>query len=117
LEKCIKSTRSYEIKHLAISKCGNFLASSGSGQDTVIQIFDVNNSKMIESIDTNEINNIDIKFSPCDNYLTVSTYMYEIAVMEFKRTVKFNKAIEGDETSLKVNIIYFFKYSFSTLLS
>ncbi len=84
------------------------MASSGSDQDTLIQIFDVSKASLIESIDTNEINNIDIKFSPCDNYLTISTYMYEIAIMEFKRTVKFNKAINGDETTLKV-------YLFNTL--
>ncbi len=102
MEKYIKSTRNYGIKHLAISKCGNFLASSGTEQDTLIQIFDVNKATLIESVDTNEINNIDIKFSPCDNYLTISTFMYEIAIMEFKKTVKFNKAINGDETTLKV---------------
>lgn len=102
MEKYIKSTRKYGIKHLAISKCGSYLASSGSDQDTLIQIFDASKGTLLESIDTNEINNIDIKFSPCDNYLTISTYMYEIAIMEFKRTVKFNKAINGDETTLKV---------------
>ena len=103
MDKVLKSTRKFGIKHLAISKCGNYLASSGNDQDTVIEIFDIPKSTLIESIDTNEINNIDIKFSPCDNYLTISTYMYEIAVMEFKKTVKFNKAINGDETTLKVN--------------
>lgn len=100
--KIIKSNRKFGIKHLSISKDGNYIASSGTDQDTVIQVFDVSKCNMIESIDTNEINNIDLKFSPCDNYLTVSTYMYEIAVMEFKRTIKFNKAINGDETTLKV---------------
>lgn len=107
LEKYIKSTRKFGIKHLAISNCGSYLASSGSEQDTLIQIFDVSKATLIESIDTNEINNIDIKFSPCDNYLTVSTYMYEIAIMEFKRTLKFNKAINGDETTLKANKFFF----------
>jgi len=87
---------------LAISQCGTYLASSGSDQDTLIQIFDISKGTLIESIDTNEINNIDLVFSPCDNYLTVSTYMYEIAIMEFKRIIKFNKAINGDETTLKV---------------
>ena len=106
LEKYIKSTRKFGIKHLAISNCGSYLASSGSDQDTLIQIFDVSKASLIESIDTNEINNIDIKFSPCDNYLTISTYMYEIAIVEFKRTLKFNKAINGDETTLKVNFYF-----------
>lgn len=119
LDKYIKSTRNYGIKHLAISKCGSYLASSGSDQDTLIQIFDINKATLIESIDTNEINNIDIKFSPCDNYLTISTYMYEIAIMEFKKTIKFNKAINGDETTLKVRyfIIYLIKFIFNLILS
>jgi WD40 repeat protein len=102
MDKYIKSTRKFGIKHLAISKCGTYLASSGSDQDTLIQIFDISKGTLTESIDTNEINNIDLEFSPCDNYLTVSTYMYEIAIMEFKRSIKFNKAINGDETTLKV---------------
>jgi len=43
-----------------------------------------------------------MRFTPNDNYLTISTYMYEIAVIEFKKTYKFNKAIEGDEVILNV---------------
>jgi len=103
LEKVIKTTRKFGIKNLAMTKCGKFVASSGTDQDTVIQIFDVEKAQMIESIDTGGINNIEIKFTPCDNYLTISTFMYEISVIEFKRTMKFNKAINGDEVHLKVN--------------
>ena len=104
LDKVIKTTRKFGIKQLAITKCGNFVASSGTDQDTVIQIFDVKKATMIESIDTGGIKNIEMKFTPCDNYLTISTYMFEISVVEFIRTIRFNKEIEGDEVFLKVKI-------------
>ncbi len=116
LEKIIKTTRKFGIKQLAITKCGRYVASSGTDQDTIIQIFDVEKAQMIESIDTGGINNIEIKFTPCDNYLTISTYMYEISVIEFKRTMKFNKAINGDEINLKVIFFLFFFYFFNFFL-
>lgn len=43
-----------------------------------------------------------MQFTPDANYLTVSTYMYEISVLHFRKTFKFNKAIDGDETHLSV---------------
>lgn len=46
-----------------------------------------------------------MKMSPDDKYLTVSTYMNEISVIEFIRKAKFNKAIEGDEVSLTVKYL------------
>ena len=107
LDKVIKSSHKFGIKQLAMTKCGKFVASSGTDQDTLIQIFDVEKGCPLESIDTGGINNIEIKFTPCDNYLTISTYMYEISVIEFKRTVRFNKAINGDEVHLKVFLIFF----------
>ena len=106
LDKVIKTTRKFGIKQLAMTKCGKFVASSGTDQDTVIQIFNVDKGEMVESIDTGGINNIEMKFTPCDNYLTISTYMCEISVIEFKRTVRFNKEIEGDEVFLKVKIVF-----------
>ena len=62
----------------------------------------------IESIDINEINNIELKFTPDDRYLTVSTFMYEIGVIEFKKTSKFNKNNNTEEVVTKV--INFIKY-------
>ncbi len=56
----------------------------------------------IEAIDINELQNIHINFSPDDRYLTVSTYMYEIAVIEFKKSSKFNKNNNSEETTTKV---------------
>ena len=58
----------------------------------------------IESIDINEINNIELKFTPDDKYLTVSTFMYEIGVIEFKKTSKFNKNNNTEEVITKVKI-------------
>src|SRR3569833_2847524 len=44
-----------------------------------------------------------MKMAPDDRFLTISTYMYEIAVVELVRTTKYNKAIGGDEITLKLN--------------
>lgn len=101
-KKVIDSTRKFEIKNVTISKDGNYVFTSGTGQDTLIQIFDVSSGQNLANIDINEIQNVEMKMTPDDRYLAISTYMYEIAVLELTRTAKFNKAIEGDEITLKV---------------
>ena len=108
-DKKIKTTRKFDINHLAFTKCGNYIATSGKNQDTEIQIFDGSKACLIDTVDTNEIQNIELKFTPCDNYLTISTYMYEIVIVQLKKTEKFNKAISGYETSVKVNYIFLFQ--------
>lgn len=102
LEKKIKTLRKYEIKNIVITKDGNFIATSGTGQDTIVQIYNASNCTLVEAIDISEIQNVEMKFTHDDKYLTISTFMYEIAVVEFKKTLKFNKALEGDEVILKV---------------
>jgi hypothetical protein len=105
MNKTVKADRKFELKNVAISRDGNYAATTGTGQDTVVQIFDVKGGNMLSSIDTNEIQNAELKMTPDDKYLTISTFMYEIAVIEFKKTLKFNKKIEGDEVTVKVNLI------------
>lgn len=98
----IKTMRKYEIKNVSISKDGNYVSSSGTGQDTEVQIYNVGKGNMIEKLDTGGIQNLEMKMTPDDRYLTISTYMYEIALVEFKKTFKFNKEINGDEVFLKI---------------
>jgi WD40 repeat protein len=64
-EKFIATTRKFEIKNVVFSKCGNYIATTGSGQDTVLQVYDANKLTLIESIDIAEvfkINILDSKF-------------------------------------------------------
>lgn len=102
LDRKIKTDRKFEIKHVAFSKDGHFVSTTGTGQDTTVQIYSAVKSSLIETLDTNEIQNAEIKMTQDDKYLTISTFMYEIAVIEFKKSFKFNKAINGDELILKV---------------
>jgi WD40 repeat protein len=103
-KKVIKDDRKFEIKNVAISKDSNYISTIGTDQDTVVQIFDTKTLKSLSSMDLNEIQNSEIKMTPDDRQLTISTFMYEIAVVEFKKTIKFKKEIEGDETIVKVKI-------------
>lgn len=103
-KKIIKDDRKFEIKNVAISKDSNYISTIGTGQDTIVQIFDTKTLKSLSSMDLNEIQNSEIKMTPDDRQLTISTFMYEIAVIEFKKTIKFKKEIEGDETIVKVKI-------------
>jgi WD40 repeat protein len=104
--KVMNDDRKFEIKNVAFSKDSNYISTIGTGQDTVVQIFDVKTGKIITSLDINEIKNSEIKMTPDDRQLTISTFMYEIAVIEFKKTTKFKKEIEGDETIVKVIYIF-----------
>ena len=55
MEKFIQTTRKFEIKHVIYSKCGNYVATTGTGQDTVLQVYDANKFNLIESIDIAEV--------------------------------------------------------------
>ena len=98
----IITSRKYEINKIVITRDGNYVATSGKDQDTLIQVYEVKTGKEVGSIEINEIRNVEMKISPDDNHLTISTLMMEIAVIEFKKTVRFNKAINGDETTIKL---------------
>ena len=103
--KLIKSDHTFEINQIVFSKDGHYIATTGVNQDTTIKIYNAQNNSLIESIDINEIKNIDLKFSPNDKFLCVTTYMYEIAVIEFKKSSKFNKNSNTEETISKVRIL------------
>ncbi len=87
---------------MTISKDGNYVATSGNDQDTLIQFYEVRTGNNIGNIDTNEIKNVEMKMTPDDRCLTVSTFMREIAIIEYKKTEKFNKANGIYEVSMQL---------------
>ncbi len=87
---------------MTISRDGNYVATSGHEQDTLIQIYEVKSGSLLGNIDTNEIKNVEMKMTPDDRCLAVSTYMREIAVIEYKKTEKFNKDSGSYEVTMKV---------------
>jgi WD40 repeat protein len=56
---------------------------------------------LIENVDTKEIKNVEMKMTLDDRALTVSTYMRNISVIEYKRTEKFNKDMQSYEVTMK----------------
>lgn len=101
-KKAIKSDHTFEINHVVYSKDGNYIATTGVNNDTTVNIYNAHNLNKIEAVDINELQNIHINFSPDDKYLTISTYMYEISVIEFKKSSKFNKNNNSEEVTTKV---------------
>lgn len=55
VNKKIETTRKFEIRLIAISPDGNYIATSGSGQDTEVQIYECKTSKLLSSININEV--------------------------------------------------------------
>lgn len=100
--KIIHTVRNSDIEKVQFTKNGHYVITSGTGQDTTIQIYDANNGTQVESIAINEIQNVDMKLTPDEKYLTISTYMFELAVIEFKRSEKFNKDSGAYEETIKI---------------
>ena len=46
-----------------------------------------------------------MKFSKDEKYLTTSTYMYEIGVIDFKISTKFNKNNNTEEKIMRVKLL------------
>jgi hypothetical protein len=54
-EKFIQTTRKNEIKHVVFSKCGNYVATTGTELDTVLQVYDAIKCTLLESVDIAEV--------------------------------------------------------------
>lgn len=102
IEKTIQTTRKYEINNVTISRDGNYVATSGNDQDTLLQFYEVRSGKEVGNIDTNELKNVEMRMTPDDRCLTVSTLMRNIAVIEYKKSEKFNKELGNYEVSMKL---------------
>lgn len=114
LEKKVHTERKFDIKNISISSDGDIVASSGFGQDTEVQIYSYSQSKLIGAIDINGIENIEMKMSPDSKFITVSTFMYEIAVIGITKATIHIKNSTKEETSIKVSKknFYSLKYMF-----
>ena len=89
---------------------GSYLATSGIIHDTKIHIYNGVTLQKLASIEINkvrlmviQIENLDLKFSKDEKFLTTSTYMNELGVIEFNLTMKFNKNSNTEENILRVN--------------
>jgi WD40 repeat protein len=107
-QKKIKTERKYDIKNVAITNCGDITATSGSGQDTVVQLYNTNTCKLISKIDINEIENKEMKFTPDNNFLTVSTSMFEISCIAINKESHHIKNSSTEEIKIKVSFIIFY---------
>lgn len=106
IEKIIGTQRKYDIQNVAITNDGNYVATSGSGQDTTIQIYSYMTGKIIGNIDINAIQNFQMKLSPDNKYITISNYMYEISVIAINENTHHIKNSSQEEINVSVSIKY-----------
>jgi len=102
LEKTIKSKRKDDIKKVGITTDGLYAITSGAGQDTEIQIYDIQKSSLIESININQFENEDLKLTPDSKFITIATSMNEIVCISFNKQTHHVKNTQNEEVSLKV---------------
>ena len=102
-DKIILCNRPYEIKSLVTNYSGTLVSTIGTNGDTVIHIFDTISSELKFDQSTGAIENFQILMGPKDSALLVSTFMNDIAVINFEQSDKFNADIK------KYEKIYSFK--------
>ena len=101
-EDFIQTERKFEIDQIAITtKENNFLSTSGTNNDTEIQIFNTISKTLEEKIDTGGIHNIEIKMTPDNKNLLISTFLNEISVINLEKNEKFNNVTLKYENSFK----------------
>lgn len=102
LPQSIETKRKFEIKEVVISNDGNYVSTSGTDQDTEIQIYNIESMKLIDKLETGGINNLQIKMSQDDNDILVSTFLNDISVIHFDKKEKFNNQNLGYETIVSI---------------
>lgn len=101
-EDFIQTERKFEIDQIAITtKENNFLSTSGTNNDTEIQIYNTISKSLEEKIDTGGIHNIEIKMTPDNKNLLISTFLNEISVINLEKNEKFNNVTLKYENSFK----------------
>lgn len=105
LDKKIPTTRKSDIKKIVISNDGKSAVTSGTGQDTQIQVFDLIKYTLVKAMDINELENEDMKITPNSDYITVSTAMYEIVTIHLSKVGHHLKNTSEEEVVLKVSLI------------
>ena len=99
MNKQIETKRKNDIKEVRMS--GDYVLTTGKDQDTVLEIYSFSKLNLVESLNIGEIQNVHMKVTPDDKFIVISTYMYELAVVELLRNKKFNHTSLIDEEFLK----------------
>ena len=102
-DKIIVCKRPYEIKSLVTNTAGTLVSTIGTNGDTSIHIYDTISSELKFDQSTGAIENIQILMGPKDSDLLISTFMNDIAVINFESNDKFNSETKKYEN------IYSFK--------
>ena len=102
-EKQIPTKRKFEIKYVAITKDGSHVSTSGTDQDTEVQVYNTKTMKMVEKIETGGIYNLQMKMSPDDKDILISTFLNDISVIHFDKKDKFNDQTRTYEAVVSVS--------------
>ena len=89
-DKIILCNRPYEIKSLVTNLDGTLVSTIGTNDDTSIHIYNTISSELKYEQSTGAIENFQILMGPKDSDLLISTFMNDIAVINFEKTDKFN---------------------------
>jgi hypothetical protein len=98
----INTTRKYEIKNISIRKDGKYVITSGTDQDTEIQIYNTKTLKLVDKMETGGINNLEMKMNPNDNDIMISTFLNDISIIHFDKSEKFNNESKAYEVVEKI---------------
>ena len=100
-EKIIKCERPYEINSLVTNTAGTLICTTGTNDDTEIQIYNSISSELVFKQSTGAIKNIQLLMGPNDSDLLVSTFMNDIAVINLEKNDKFNAETKKYENIYK----------------
>ena len=89
-EKTIQCERPYEIKSIVCDNAGTLICTIGTNDDTEIQIFEPTSAELKFKQSTSAIQNLQMRMSPNDSDLLISTFMNDISVLNFEKSDKFN---------------------------
>lgn len=103
IDKQIPTKRKFEIKYVSITKDGLHVSTSGTDQDTEVQVYNTKTMKMIEKIETGGIYNLQMKMTPDDKDILISTFLNDISVIHFDKKDKFNDQTKTYEPVVSVS--------------
>lgn len=100
-EKIIICNRPYEINSLVTNTAGTLICTTGTNDDTEIQIYNTISSELVFKQSTGAIKNIQLLMGPNDSDLLVSTFMNDISVINLEKNDKFNAETKKYENVYK----------------
>ena len=98
----INTSRKFEIKNISIRKDGKYVITSGTDQDTEIQIYNTKTLKLVDKMGTGGINNLEMKMNPNDSDIMISTFLNDISIIHFDKSEKFNNESKVYEVLEKI---------------